>query len=192
MLKLKLQYFGHLMWRTNSLEKTLRVRKIESKRRRGQDDEIVGWHHRLTRLEFEKTLGDSEGQGSLACCSPWGCRVEHDLANEQQPTRLPCSQLQMPNASSDPHLCFWLTGYRLEVPTNPTLGWIRILTHFILTNDALICYFLCYLYYLEGTGFQECLKWVKVTQLCLILWDPMGEEKLFPSPRGMLNRLQIL
>ena len=81
------------------------------------EDKIVGWHHRLTRLEFEKTLGDSEGQGSLACCSPWGCRVEHDLANEQQPTRLPSSQLQMPNASSDPHLCFWLTGYRLKLPT---------------------------------------------------------------------------
>ena len=126
MLKLKLQYFGNLIWRTNSMEKTLRVRKIESKRRRGQEDEIVGWHHWLTRLEFEKTLGDSEGQGSLACCSPWGCRVEHDLANEQQqPTRLPSSQLQMPNASSDPHLCFWLTGYRLELPT---------------ITSALICY----------------------------------------------------
>ena len=33
---------------------------------------MVGWHHRLDRHEFEQTLGDSEGQGSLACCSPWG------------------------------------------------------------------------------------------------------------------------
>ena len=38
------------------------------------EDEIVGWHHRLDGHKFEQTLGDSEGQGSLACCSPWGRR----------------------------------------------------------------------------------------------------------------------
>ena len=36
------------------------------------EDEMVGWHHRLNRLEFEQTPGDGEGQGSLACCSPCG------------------------------------------------------------------------------------------------------------------------
>ena len=36
------------------------------------DDEMVGWYHRLDGHEFEKTVGDSEGQGGLACCSPWG------------------------------------------------------------------------------------------------------------------------
>ena len=36
------------------------------------EDEMVGWHHRLKGHEFEQTLGDSEGQGSLACYSPWG------------------------------------------------------------------------------------------------------------------------
>ena len=36
------------------------------------EDELVGWHHRVKRYEFERTLGDSEGQGSLVCCSPWG------------------------------------------------------------------------------------------------------------------------
>ena len=35
---------------------------------------MVGWHHQLNGHEFEQTLGDSEGQGSLACCSPWGCK----------------------------------------------------------------------------------------------------------------------
>ena len=38
-------------------------------------DEMVGWHHRLNGYEFEQTLGDSEGQGSLACRSPWGHKV---------------------------------------------------------------------------------------------------------------------
>ena len=48
------------------------------------EDEIVGWHHRLSRLEFEQALGDSEGEASLACCNSWGRRVRHNLATEQQ------------------------------------------------------------------------------------------------------------
>ena len=46
------------------------------------EDEMVEWHHQLNGHEFEQTLGDSEGQGSLACCSPWSGRVGHDLATE--------------------------------------------------------------------------------------------------------------
>ena len=58
----KIQYFGHLMRRANSLEKTLMVGKIEGGRRRGTtEDDIVGWHHRLNGHEFEQTLGDSKG-----------------------------------------------------------------------------------------------------------------------------------
>ena len=54
MLKLKLQYFGHLMQRAGSLEKTLMLEKIEGKRRkRLVEDEMVGWHHRLNGHEFE-------------------------------------------------------------------------------------------------------------------------------------------
>ena len=53
MLKLKLQYFGHLMRRTDSLEKTLMLGKIEGRRRRRRQDEMVGWHHRLNGHEFE-------------------------------------------------------------------------------------------------------------------------------------------
>ena len=52
MLKLKHQYFGHLMGRTDSLEKTLMLGKIEARRRRGED-EMVGWHHRLDGHEFK-------------------------------------------------------------------------------------------------------------------------------------------
>ena len=53
MLKLKLQFFGHLMRRTDSLEKTLMLGKIEGGRRRGRQDEMAGWHHRLNGHEFE-------------------------------------------------------------------------------------------------------------------------------------------
>ena len=44
------------------------------------EDKMVGWHHPLSEREFEQTPGDSEGLGSLACCSPWGHRVGHDWA----------------------------------------------------------------------------------------------------------------
>ena len=76
MLMLKFQSFGHLMQRTDSLEKTLMLGKIEGRRRRGR--EMVGRHHRLDGHEFEQAPGAGDGQGSLACCSPWGCRVGHD------------------------------------------------------------------------------------------------------------------
>ena len=56
MLKLKLQYFDHLMQRADSLEKTLMLGKIEGRRRREQQDEMVGWHHRLNGHECEQTL----------------------------------------------------------------------------------------------------------------------------------------
>ena len=75
---MELQYFGHLMQRTNSLEKTLILGMIEGERRRGRtEDEKVGWHHRLNGHEFERTRGVGDGQGSLACCGSWG-RKESD------------------------------------------------------------------------------------------------------------------
>ena len=69
MLKLKLQYFGHLMRRVDSLEKTQMLGKTEGRRRRGRQDEMVGWYHRLNGHEFEQTLRDSEEQGILVCYS---------------------------------------------------------------------------------------------------------------------------
>ena len=48
------------------------------------EDEMIEWHHLLNGYEFEQTQGDSEGQGSLVCCSPWICRVGNNLATEQK------------------------------------------------------------------------------------------------------------
>ena len=71
---LKRQNFVHLMRRADSFEKTLMLGKIEGQRRRGQEDEKIGWHHRLDGRESEQALGvsDGVGEGSLVCCSPWG------------------------------------------------------------------------------------------------------------------------
>ena len=72
-LMLKLQYFGLLMQKANSLEKTLMLEKIEGRKQKGMtEDEIIGWPHWLNGYEFEQTLWDGEGQGSLVCCSSWG------------------------------------------------------------------------------------------------------------------------
>ena len=72
-LKLKLQYFGHLMWRANSLEKTLMLGKIEGRRRRGRKRMTWLMASPLNGHEVEQAPGDSGGQRSLACCSLCGC-----------------------------------------------------------------------------------------------------------------------
>ena len=67
MLKLKVQYFGHVIRRANLVEKTLMLGKIEDRRRRGQQRVMVEWLHQLNGHEFEQTPGDSKRQGSLVC-----------------------------------------------------------------------------------------------------------------------------
>ena len=83
MVKLKLQYFGHLMQRSDSLEKTLMLGKTEGGRRRGrQRMRWFGWHHRLDGQEFEQAPGLGDGQGCLVCCSPWGLKDRTQLMTE--------------------------------------------------------------------------------------------------------------
>ena len=63
------------MQRADSLEKTLMLGKIELQEEKWvTEEEMVGWHQQLNGHEFEQTQEDGEGQGSLACCSPWGCK----------------------------------------------------------------------------------------------------------------------
>ena len=78
MLKLKLQYFGHLMRRADSLEKMLVLEKIQGRRRRGWQDETIWWHHWLSGHEFEQAPVDVEGQGRLTCYGPWSL-TESDM-----------------------------------------------------------------------------------------------------------------
>ena len=92
MLKLKLQYFGHLMRRAYSLEKTMMLGKIEGRRRRGQQRmRWFGWHHQLDRHGFGWTPGVGDGQGGLACCGSWG-RKESDTTERLNWTELKISK----------------------------------------------------------------------------------------------------
>ena len=81
MLKLKLQYFVYLMWKTDSFEKTLVLGKIEVRKRRGQ--QRLRWLDGITNsmdMSLSK-LGVGDGQGGLVCCSPWG-RKESDTTEQ--------------------------------------------------------------------------------------------------------------
>ena len=73
-LKLKLQYFGHQMQRTDSLEKTLMLGQTSGRweEKGTAEDEMLRWHHQLDGHEFEQAPAVGDEQGSLACCSPWG------------------------------------------------------------------------------------------------------------------------
>ena len=73
MLKLKLQYFGHLRQKSKSLEKTLMLGKVENRRREGRPR--MRWLNDIIDtmdMNLNKLQEDSEGQRTLACCSPWG------------------------------------------------------------------------------------------------------------------------
>ena len=80
MLKLKLQYFGHLMWRTDSLEETLMLGKIEGRRRGRQR---MRWLDGITDSKDMSPPGVADGQGSLACYSPWDCK-ESDTTHSRE------------------------------------------------------------------------------------------------------------
>ena len=78
MLNLKHQYFGHLMRRTLIGKDPDAVKDWRQKEKRATEDEMIGWRLWFNGHEFGQTLGDGEGQGSLACCSPQG-REESDM-----------------------------------------------------------------------------------------------------------------
>ena len=94
MLKLKLQYFGHLMRKVDSLEKTLMLEGIGGRRSKGMtEDEMAGWPHWLDGHDSEWTPGVGVGQGGLACCNSWG-RKESDRTERLNWTENTCKVLE--------------------------------------------------------------------------------------------------
>ena len=108
MLKLKLQYFGHLMQRANSLEKTDAEKDWGQEEKRVTEwGKMVGWHHWLNGHEFEQTQGNDEGQGSLACCSPWSHKESDRTSDWITTNGLKYLNLICINLSSPPHPPFF-------------------------------------------------------------------------------------
>ena len=81
MLKPKLQYFGHLMWRTDLLEKTLMLGNIEGGRKGMTEDEIVGWHHQLNGHEFEHALGLVRDSETWCAAVHWAAKSRTRLSH---------------------------------------------------------------------------------------------------------------
>ena len=87
MLKLKLQYFGHLM-QSRLIGKASDAGRDWGQEEKGTtEDEMFGWHHRLNGHEFEYTPGVGDGQGGLSCCNSWGCK-ESDMTEQLNGTEL--------------------------------------------------------------------------------------------------------
>jgi len=144
MLKLKLQYFGHLMWRVDSLEKTDAGRDWGQEEKGTTEDEMAGWRHWLNGLESQWTLGVGVGQGGLACCDSWG-RKESDtterliwsdlilgdqgLGQEEELVFIPGASLSMPTPTPMLHLHItkWIPlrhhSFSMPSPLHPCPGW---------------------------------------------------------------------
>ena len=129
MLNLKLQNFGQVMWRIDSLEKTLMLGKMQEEKG-PTEDEMVRWHHPFDGHEFEQTLGVGKGQGSLMCCSPWDCK-EPDVTKhahtqeedwvwrEKKQVRL-APQVEVNRSCSS---CTWTYKWVLEVLMGDPFQW---------------------------------------------------------------------
>ena len=124
MLKLKLQDFGHLVWTTNSLEKTLILGKIECGRRMGRQRTRWLWHHQLDGHEFVQSPGVGNGQGRLACCSPWVSK-ESDTTERLNGTELNFESTCSPWIDSNKPITYSRAFYFLDttksVPCSPWL-----------------------------------------------------------------------
>ena len=126
MLKLKFLYFGHLKKRANSLEKTLMLGKIEGRRRRGW--QRMRW---LDEHEFKTPPGDGDGQGSLVCCSPWGCKESDATGKLNNRTTVKLSNSSVTLHSSHHFMCvgwellFVVFSNACETYTENSMSWAR-------------------------------------------------------------------
>ena len=87
-LILKLQYFGHLIWRTVIGKDSDAGKEWRREEKGTTEDEMVAWHHQLNEHEFEQAPWVGDGQQNLVCCSPWGRRVGHNWVTELNWTEL--------------------------------------------------------------------------------------------------------
>ena len=128
------------------------------------EDKMVGWHHRLDEHEFEQVPGVGDGQGSLGCCSPWGCRVRHDWATERN-----CSMVGSQWCAS--FCCYTHTYIHSFSDSIP----IQVITEYWVEFPALYRSSLQTFRHQEPVSWQTVLPWTRrlrdgfrMTQVCYI------------------------
>ena len=114
MLKLKLQCFGHFMWRVDSLEDFDAGRDWGQEEKRTPEDEMAGWHHWLDGRESEWTPGVGDGQGGLAGCDSWD-RKESDTTERLNWTELKGAE-EFEGAKSEWVVASLTPSYSEEIP----------------------------------------------------------------------------
>ena len=129
MLKLKLQYFGHLMWKHHLtvIWKDPDAGKDWRQEEKGmREDEMVGWHYQLNGHELEYTSGVGDGQGGLAYCSPWSCK-ESDTTEWLNWTDIGLKGLGYNNKM------FTYMSFKLNLQNSLSIleisGWIQMLSY---------------------------------------------------------------
>ena len=124
-----------------------------------EEDEMVGWHHWFNGHEFEQAPGDGEGQGDLACCSPWGLQiVRHEWAIEQQQQQMVTCEIYFEGRADG-----FADGLAMEWEKERTRGWIFII------------FFNINLFILIGGWIFRFLAWVTWQMVAPAHWN--GETK---------------
>ena len=202
MLKLKLQYFGHLIWRF--IGKDPDAGKDWRQEKGTTEDEMVGWHHRHKGHEFEQTPGGGEGQGSQVSCSPQG-RTESDMPEQlngraassawsRLPHR-PSSQVGASTPRSSSFICFlrrvshncMTARPRLKAVLEPQPQAFQPLRHVRslewMPSDPI------HRIWYRNQDLTSCVevKWREVAQSCLTLCDPMDYSLQGSSVHGILQ-----
>ena len=108
MLRLKLQYFGHLMQRTDLLKDPDAGEDWRQEEKGMTEDEMAGWHHWLDGHAFEQAPGVGDGQGSLACCSPWGHRESEHTHSMYWASQVVFTQTQQHTRTCAAGIIFWI------------------------------------------------------------------------------------
>ena len=177
MLKLKLQYFGHLMGRVDSLGKTLMLGGIGGKRRRGwQRMRWLDWHHWLDGCESQWTPGVGDGRGGLACCNSWG-RKESDMTEGLNWTELNLQCLSNALAKwqdrKDIQICSWYV--------NCFSLWSKKCEFWYEDSENGLFFLMLSLYFLFKTiywnvvsqccvSFRYTIKWLSYTHISLYIY----------------------
>ena len=115
MLKQKLQYFGHLMWRADSFEKTDAGKDWRQEEKGMTVDEMSGWHHWLDGRESQWTPGVGDGQGGLECCDSWGWKELDTTERLNWTMSLNITLITVLSSYNFRHHCnLWVYFYRMS------------------------------------------------------------------------------